>query len=79
MFVLISKLKNEVIKTEDGRKRDRLLDLGYTLVEEPEKKPNLDNMTVTELEEFAASKNISLEGCANKAEKLSRIKEAMCE
>lgn len=74
MFVLISRYKNEVIKTDSERKRDRLIDLGYTLVEE---NLNLDKMKVEDIEKYAEEKGIDLSGCSNKAEKIARIKESL--
>lgn len=74
MFKLVSKLKHEVVKTDSERKRDRLLELGYTLVEEQALETDLDKMTVAELEAYAKEKGIDLTGCSNKAEKLEKIK-----
>lgn len=77
MFVLLSKLKHEVIKTDSERKRDRLLELGYTLCEQAE--TDLDKMTDKQLEAYAKEHNIDLKDCKNKAEKLAKIKEAESE
>lgn len=79
MFVLVSKLKHEVIKTDNERKRDRLLELGYTLVEEKEAETDLDKMTVDQLEAYAKEHSIDLKDCKNKAEKLEKIKESIAE
>lgn len=79
MFKLISKLKHEVINTDSERKRDRLLELGYTLVEEETPETDLDKMTVAELESYAKEKGIDLTGCNNKAEKLDKIKASVTE
>ncbi|MBO5020609.1 MAG: hypothetical protein J6D52_08090 [Clostridia bacterium] len=76
MFVLLSKLKHEVIKTDNERKRDRLLELGYTLVEEKAPETDLDKMTDKQLEAYAKEHNIDLKDCKNKADKLAKIKEA---
>ena len=77
-YTLRSKYSNVIQHTDSERKRDRLLDLGYTLVEDKaESELNLDKMTVDQLEAFAKEKEISLEGCGNKAEKLAKIKEAI--
>ena len=74
MFVLISRLKNEIIRTDSESKRDRLIDLGYTIVEE---KLNLEKMKVEDLEKYAADNGIDLSGCANKTEKIAKIKESV--
>lgn len=76
MFKLVSKLKHEVVKTDSERKRDHLLELGYTLVEEQALETDLDKMTVAELEAYAKEKGIDLTGCNNKADKLAKIKES---
>ena len=78
-YTLISKIGNLVITTDNERKRDRLLGLGFKLVEKTEKEINLDKMTVEQLEAYAKEKGINLEGCNNKAEKLARIKETVTE
>jgi len=74
MFKLISRYKNEIIKTDSENKRDRLIDLGYTLVEE---KINFEKMKVEELDIYAEEKGIDLSGCSNKAEKLEKIKNSI--
>ena len=79
MFVLVSKLKHEVIKTDSERKRDHLIELGYTLVEEKAPETNLDEMTVDQLEAYAKEHNIDLKDCKNKADKLEKIKAAISE
>lgn len=76
-YTLKSRYGNIVQHTDSERKRDRLLDLGYTLVEEPEQGYNLDKMTVDQLKAFAKEKDISLEDCKNKAEMLEKIKAAI--
>ena len=76
-YTLKSEYGNIVQSTDSERKRDRLLRLGYSLVEEPTEGYSLDKMTVDQLEAFAKEKDISLEGCNNKAEKLNKIKEAI--
>lgn len=73
-YTLRSRYGNVIQHTDSERKRDRLIGLGYTLVEN---EINLDKMTVEQLEAFAKEKNISLEGCGNKAEKLTKIKAAI--
>lgn len=70
-YTLKSRYGNIVQNTDSERKRDRLLDLGYTLVEDD---INLDKMTVDQLKAFANEKGISLEDCKNKAEILEKIK-----
>ena len=74
MFKLISRYKNEIINTDSERKRDNLIDLGYTLVEE---KINFEKMKVEELDIYAEEKGINLSGCNNKAEKLEKIKNSI--
>lgn len=74
MYRLISALGNEVIETENERRRDRLINLGYTEVAATVK--TVDEMTVPELEAYAKEKNIDLSGCSNKTEKLAAIKAA---
>jgi len=75
MYTLKSKYGNVVIETENERRRDRLIDLGYTEVEATVK--TVDEMTVPELEAYAKEKNIDLSGCSNKTEKLAAIKAAI--
>ncbi len=76
-YTLRNKLGNVIQHTDNERQRDRLIGKGYTLIEEPEKKLDLDKMTVEQLETFAGEKGISLDGCSNKTEKLARIKETI--
>ncbi len=52
-YILKSRYGNVIKKTDSERKRDRLLGLGYKLVEED---INLDKMTVDQLEAFAKRK-----------------------
>jgi hypothetical protein len=74
MFRLISELGNEVIETENERKRDRLIDLGYTVVAATVK--TVDEMNVVELEKYAEINGIDISACKNKADKLAAIKAA---
>ena len=76
MFKLISRYKNEIIKTDSENKRDRLIDLGYTLVEE---KTDLKKMKAEEIDTYAKEKGIDLSMCNNKAEKLEKIKNSIQE
>ena len=39
MYKLVNKYGNAVVETESAVKRDRLLNKGYRLVEEPDKAP----------------------------------------
>ena len=73
-YTLKSRYGNVIQHTDSERKRDRLLELGYTLVED---EINLDKMTVDQLKAFAKEKDISLEDCKNKAEMLEKIKSAI--
>lgn len=73
-YTLKSRYGNVVQHTDSERKRDRLLGLGYTLVED---EINLDKMTVDQLKAFAKEKDIPLEDCKNKAEMLEKIKSAI--
>ena len=72
MFRLISRYKNDIVETDSERKRDDLLELGYTL-DEPKKDIELKKMTVAQLEAFALEKGIDLTECKNKEEKLAKI------
>ena len=74
MYRLINEIGNLVIETENERKKDRLLDLGYKL---DKKEKSLDDMKVSELEDFAKENNIDLKDCENKTEKLNKIKEML--
>ena len=74
MYRLISALGNEVIETENERKRDQLLELGYRLDNSGGK--SVDEMNVAELEKYAEVKGIDLSACRNKADKLAAIKAA---
>ena len=74
MYRLINEIGNVVIETENERKKDRLLDLGYKL---DKKEKSLDDMKVSELEDFAKENNIDLKDCENKTEKLNKIKEML--
>ena len=76
MFKLISRYKNEIIKTDSENKRDRLIDLGYTLVEE---KTDFKKMKAEEIDTYAKEKGIDLSMCNNKAEKLEKIKNSIQE
>lgn len=76
MFVLKNKYGNVYKKVNTERERDELLKSGYELVVY---EVNLDKMKVEELEKFAADKGIDLSDCANKAEKLAKIKESIGE
>lgn len=73
-FTLMSQIGNLVIETDNERKRDRLLDLGYKLVE---KEKIFEKMTVTEIDAYAKEKNIDISSCKNKDEKISAIKAAI--
>lgn len=77
MFHLVNKYGNAHKYAETEAERDRLLDLGYTLVEDKEPEFDLDKMTVDQLKAFAKGKDISLEDCKNKAEMLEKIKSAI--
>lgn len=72
------KLKRlNVVKVVDSEaKADALISKGFEVVVE-KKTPvkTLDEMTVVELEAYAAEKDIDLGGLNNKAEKLAKIKE----
>ena len=77
MFTLKNKYGNVYKVVNSERERDELLNNGYTLVEEKTKGINLDKMKVEELEAFAEKNGIDLTGCANKAEKLEKIKNSI--
>lgn len=74
MYRLINDIGNLVIETENERKKERLLDLGYKL---DKKEKSLDDMKISELEAFAKENNIDLKDCENKIEKLNKIKEML--
>lgn len=78
-YKLISKFGNVIKHTDSKRKRDRLLELGYTLVEEETPETDLDKMTEKQLDAYAKEHNIDLKGCKNKAEKLEKIKAVVTE
>lgn len=77
MFVLKSKFGNLIKRTENERKKETLLDMGYTLIEEKTTEADIDKMTVAELEAFAKEKGIDLSDCRNKFEKLEKIKNSI--
>lgn len=70
---LKNKYGNIIEETDNKRRIDYLISIGYTEVKEEEK--DLDKMTVAELETFAKEKGIDLSDCNNKGEKLAKIKE----
>lgn len=78
MFKMVNRYGNAVCMAKTEKERDELITRGYH--EETEAAEiNLDKMTVEQLEAFAKEKNISLDGCNNKAEKLAKIKEVVKE
>ena len=74
VYRMISKLGNDVVETDNERKRDRLIELGYRLDNSGSK--SVDEMNVAELEKYAEVKGIDLSACRNKADKLAAIKAA---
>lgn len=78
MFTLKNKYGNIVKTVETQREKENLEALGYEVVSATTE-INLDKMKVDELEKFAADKGIDLSDCANKAEKLAKIKESIKE
>lgn len=78
MFTLKNKYGNIVKTVETQREKENLEALGYEVVSATTE-INLDKMKVEELEKFAADKSIDLTDCANKAEKLAKIKESIGE
>ena len=72
---LKNKYGNIIEETDNKRRIDYLMSIGYTEVKEEEK--DLDKMTVAELETFAKEKGIDLSDCNNKGEKLAKIKESI--
>ncbi len=72
-YTMVSRYGNEIKEVDSERKRDELKSLGYRVVEP--KVISLDDMTVPQLEAFAAEKGIDLKGCNNKGEKLAKIRE----
>ena len=74
MFTLKNKYGNIVKTVETQREKENLEALGYEV-----DMPDLNKMKVEELEKFAADKGIDLSDCANKAEKLAKIKESIGE
>ena len=74
VYRMISKLGNDVVETDNERKRDRLIELGYKLDNSGGK--SVDEMNVAELEKYAEVKGIDLSACRNKADKLAAIKAA---
>ena len=78
MFILKNKYGNIVKTVETQREKENLKALGYEVVSATTE-INLDKMKVEELEAFAKDKGIDLSDCANKAEKLAKIKESIGE
>lgn len=78
MFTLKNKYGNIVKTVETQREKENLEALGYEVVSATTE-INLDKMKVEELEAFAKDKGIDLSDCANKAEKLAKIKESIGE
>ena len=76
MFKMRNATGNAIVIAKSERRRDALIALGFT---EAKEETNLDKMKVEELEKFAADKSIDLSDCANKAEKLAKIKESIKE
>lgn len=72
MFKLTTKYGNIVKTVETERERDNLINLGYKVVDE--EKTSIDNMTVSQLEDFAKENGIDISDCKNKSEKLDKIK-----
>lgn len=72
-----------IVNVDDKDLAHEAVKTGYfSLIEEaemipPEKEKTLDDMTVKELEAFAAEKEIDLKGCGSKADKLNRILSAI--
>ncbi len=76
MFKMRNSTGNAIVIAKSERRRDALITLGFTEVKE---EINLDKMKVEDLEKFAKEKGIDLSDCANKAEKLAKIKESIGE
>lgn len=76
MFKMRNATGNAIVIAKSERRRDALIALRFTEVKE---ETNLDKMKVEELEAFAKDKGIDLSDCANKAEKLAKIKESIGE
>ena len=74
-YVMRSYYGNEIKEVDSERKRDELIELGFTEIK-PEA-PSLNDMTVAELEAFAKEKGINLSDCKNKFEKLEKIKNSI--
>lgn len=75
MFKLVNESGSVTVYAVNASERDRFIRGGYRLVEEPENGTDLSGLTVAELEVYAKDRGVDLSGCANKAEKLARIKE----
>lgn len=78
MFTLKNEYGNIFKTAKTERAKKNLEALGYEVVSATTE-INLDKMKVDELEKFAADKGIDLSDCANKAEKLAKIKESIKE
>ena len=82
MFTLKNKYGNIIKTVETEREKENLEALGYEVVSattEETEGLNLDKLKVDELEAFAKEKGIDLSDCANKAEKLKKIKNSISE
>lgn len=78
MFKMKNPIGSAVIIARTERRRDELLSRGFTLVEE-KAEVSLNKMKVEDLEKFAKEKGIDLSDCANKNEKLEKIKKSIAE
>lgn len=74
MYKMVNKFGNAIryVKTEE--RRETLIELGY---HEENPKIDFDKMKVDDIEKYATEKGIDLTGCANKAEKIKKIKESI--
>lgn len=77
-YVMRSFYGNEIKEVNSERKRDELIELGFTEIKEATTEArSIEKMKVSEIEVIAESNGIDLSDCKNREEKISKIRESI--